>query len=343
MNLKTLVVRGGFLGLVFLGVTVFSTENVFAASTVSGTVYDKQRTPLIDVDVELLNDLYQQIRRARTDGTGRYTFDGLNDGRYTLRALAFRYDMEDQSIPIEINTVDLKGTQGTSFQVVDFYLLPRKGGLAETELGIVFAQTIPADAKKVYDDGLRELANKRVTEGILALNKSIGIFPDYYVALHRLGKELFILKKYDQAAPFFYKAVQVNPKSATSFYYLGFSFYQMGKDFHKAALVALNQAYTMAPASAPVLYSLGKIEHSMGDLTNAEKHLLLAKKLSKQPVPEIHKELAQLYANEMKKYNEAATELETYLKSSKPDEAEAKQVRKVIGDLREKAKNQPSN
>ncbi len=51
----------------------------------------------------------------------------------------------------------------------------------------------------------------------------------------------------------------------------------------------------LAPSSTQVFFVLGKIERSGGKFNDAEKHLLQAKKLSKVAVPEIHKELAQLY------------------------------------------------
>lgn len=344
VSLRSNIKRVSFC-IVFVGLLCIFAPTVFGASTISGTIYDKQRNMLSDVDVELLNDFYQQIKRTRTDGTGRYQFDGLSDGRYTVKVMAFRYDLEDQSQLLEINTVDFKGTQGTSFQLVDFYMLPRKGGLAETELGVIFAQDTPDDAKKAYNKALDDLSKKRVTEGITNLNKAIEIFPNYYLALNKLGQELFILKRYQEAIPHFFKAADVNPKSATSFYYLGYSLYSLGKDlgqtdYNKAAIKALDLAHNLAPASTQVLFLLGKIERSDGKFSNAEKHLLQAKKLSKVSIPEIHKELAQLYSNDMKKYSEAADELELYLKSIKADEAETKQMKKVINDLREKAKIQ---
>lgn len=329
-------------GLLLIAVYILFAQSAHARSSISGLVLDKLRNPLIDVDVELLNDFYQQIRRSRTDGSGRYTFDGLTDGRYSVRVLPFRYDLEDQTQPIEIVTVDIRGDQGTSFNILDFILLPKKGGLAEAELGVVFGQNIPPDAKKAYDAAMVDFTAKRTNDGIMGLNKAIGLFPEYYLALHRLGKELYVLKKYQEAVPFLFKAAEVNPKSAASFYYLGSSLNNMGKEYTKAALASLNQSYILAPGSAQVAYMLGKVERTSGDFVSAEKHLLLAKKLSKISVPEIHKELAQLYANDMKKFNEAAAELETYLKNSKPNEAETTQIKKIISDLREKAKTKPT-
>lgn len=338
MFLKKLVATRRFFGLLLFVLTICVAQNTLAASTISGTVYDKQRNSLVDVDVELLNDFYQQIGRTRTDGTGRYQFDGLRDGRYSVRVLAFRYDLQDETQQVEIITLSTQGTQGSSFQLVDFYLLPRKGGLADAELGVIFAQEIPQEAKKTYEKALGDFSKKRTNEGILGLSKAIEIFPDYYSALHRLGQELYILKKYQESAQFFFKAAQINQKSATSFYFLGYSLHRLGAEYNPAALAALKQAYTLAPASAQVLYVLGKVERASGNFENAEKHLLQAKKVSKVSVPDIHKELAQLYGNDMKKYSEAADELELYLKNSKPNDAESKQTKKIIGDLREKAK-----
>lgn len=343
MLLKRLVFPRIIFGLLLLGFCILSAQNAFAVSSISGTVYDSQRNILSDVNVELLNDYYQQIKRTITDGAGRYSFEGLKDGRYTVRVMAFRYDLEDQSQLVEINTVRFDGTEGTSFLIQDFNMFPRKGGLADSELGVVFAQNIPNEAKKTYERALKDISSKRTTDGIMGLNKAVELFPDYYLALHRLGKELFILKKYQEAAQFFFKAAQVNPKSATSFYYLGTSLHNMGKEYDKAALAALNEANKLAPASAQVLFVLGKVERANGNFVNAEKYLLEAKKISKVTVPEIHKELAQLYGNDMKKYNEAADELEIYLKNNKPSDDEKKEMKKVISDLREKAKSQSSN
>jgi tetratricopeptide (TPR) repeat protein len=340
---RPLMVNAG-LGIFLLVTILIFSQGAFASSTIIGNVYDKQRNPLVDVDVELLDDLYRVMPggRTRTDASGRYEFNGLGNGNYTVRVFPFRYDLEDQSLPIEINTQNFRGGQGSGYFSLDFYLQPRRGGLADAELGVVFAQEIPPDAKKLYDKSLDDLAKKRTTEGVGGLIEAVKVFPTYYNALHRLGKELYVLKKYEDAYPYFLKAVEVNPKSATSFYYLGSSLHNLGKQFDKSALSALNQAHTLAPASATVLFALGKVERSLGNFQNSEKHLLQAKKLSKTVQPEIHKELAQLYADDLKKYDEAANELELYLKASKMKDAEEKQVKKVITGLREKAKTQVS-
>jgi len=327
---------------VFLFMTFMSFMNVSGASTIAGTVHDKQRNALPEIEVELLDEFYRGVPggRTRTDGMGRYQFTGLNDGRYTVRVFAFRYDFEDQEILVEVTTQNIRGGQGSGYFSQDFYLSPKKGGLMDAELSVVFAQEVPPAAKKSYEKALSHFSNKRTREGILELNESVKIFPSYFVALHRLGKELFIMQKYEDAIPFFLKAAEINPKNATSLYYLGYSLFNLGKEYNKSALVSLNRAHFLAPASTQVLFILGKVKRAEGNYEESEKHLLQAKKLSKVSIPEIHKELAQLYANDMKKYKEAADELELYLRVSKLNDTDEKKTKKVIDDLREKSRNQ---
>jgi len=334
----------------FLFVMLVLSQSIFAASTIQGFIYDKQRNTLPDIDVELLNDFYQMIQRARTDSTGRYQFTGLNDGRYTIRVLAFRYDFQDQEIPLEIVTqsINVSGngstlSQGTGYFPQDFYLLPKKGGLKDAELGVVFAQEVPKDAEAAYKKGIESIAKKKTTDGIMGLVDAVQKFPTYYAALHRLGIELHLNKKYVESVQYLLKAVEVNPKSATSYYYIGLGLSKLGKEYNKSALAALNQAVNLAPSSVVVLYMVGKIEREEAKFTEAEKHLLQAKKLSPTKVAEIHSELYHLYADDLKKYDLAADELESLLKAGKFGEDDAKKMKKTITDLREKAKTQAGN
>jgi len=343
MFLKTLVQTRFSFGVLFFVAILLLVQNAFGISTIQGTVYDKQRNALNEIEVELLNDYYQSQSRTRTDGSGRYYFNGLRDGRYTIRVLAFRYDLEDQEIPLEVLTQNIRGGEGTGYFQQDFFLSPKKGGLNESGLGVIFAQEVPPEAKKLHDRAIQDLSSKRTSEGILGLNKAIQIFPTYYLALYRIGRELYLMKKYQEAVPFLIKAVEVNSKSAISFFYLGYCLHNLGKEYSKSAIGSLNQANTLAPSSIQVLYVLGKVERSAGKFPDAEKHLLQAKKLSKNVVPEVHKELAQLYADNLKKYKEAADELELYLKASKLDDSAAAQTKKVVISLREKAKTQIAN
>lgn len=331
-------------GLFVLVVPLFFSQNISAANTVGGFVYDRARNPLPDIDIELQDEFYRMIGRTKTDGAGRYEFGGLQDANYTVKVFAFRYDLEDQSQPVEVKSINsIPGQPGSIYVPVDFYLAPKKGGLRELELSVIFAQEVPKEAEKAYKKALDDLSKKRANEGFLGLQESIRLFPDYYNAIYRLGTELISRKQYLDAAIAFIKAADVNPKNPLLFYYAGYALHREGEKYNKSALTALNHALTLAPSSAPVLLQLGTVERALGKFSEAEKHLLQAKKLSPTKVPEIQKELAQLYANDLKKYKEAADELEQYVKASKLSDADAGKTKQLIADLRVKAQKQAGN
>ena len=330
--------------LVFFLLLFYATQNASAANIISGVIYDKQGNSLNAVDVELQDEYYRLLQRVRTDSIGRYQFSGLNNGNYTVKALPFQYDMQDQSQYIEMQSISARpGDPGSMYITQDFYLQPKKGGLRDAELSVIFAQEIPKEAKNAYEKALNSFSRKRDEEAFGELKTAIKIFPTYYNALYRFGMELFLRKQYNDAFQVFLKVVEINPRSATSFFYMGSSFYNLGSEYNKAALRSLNQALILAPASPQVLWMLARAERRAGKFVEAEKHLLLAKKLTQSKTPEIHRELSQLYANDLKKYKEAADELELYVKASKLKEKEAEEVKNLIGKLREKARKQQTS
>ena len=343
MNLVNFRLRNLLVGILAILIVGTCVENVLAQgrSVIQGFVFDKNRNALIDVDVELLNEYYQLRQRARTDASGRYEFQGLADGYYTVRVLPFRYDLEDSEQQTEIRTIDATGRGGgIEYKSLDFYLSPKKGGLAEAEAAVIFAQDVPEDARNAYKQAIKDLAEKRQQEGIDGLVKAITIYPEYFDALYRMGKDLYFLGKYDEAWRYLLKASEANPKSPYSFYYMGYSFYKLGKDFYKPAITSLKRASELAPGSMQVVFALGKVERSAGRFDEAEKHLLLAKKLAEKPVAEVQKELVDLYEKDLKKFNEAANELEDYIKAGKISPEEKKKLKEIIENWRNMAKTQ---
>jgi tetratricopeptide (TPR) repeat protein len=319
--------------LVFLFFGVFFSVQNAAASSITGTVYDNNNNALADVDVELLGNIGSFKNHLRTDTTGRYEFTGLGDGYFTVRVMPFRYDFEEQSQQVYLQTISVVGG-GSAFEVLDFYLAPRKGSLIDYEAKVVFAQDIPSEAKKAYEKATDALKKKRLDDGIAGLEVAIAKFPNYYQALLDLGKIYYVKGDFDKAWKLFIRAADINNKSAMSFFFLGDSLRRLNSN--KAALVALTQAYTLNGTSVQVLLSLGAVERLEGKSLEAEKHLTQAKKLTRTPIAEIHWELAQLYGNNLKKYSQAADELEAFLKA-RPDAQDAEKIKKLIKEFREKA------
>ncbi len=305
-----------------------------SASSIQGFVFDQNRNALSEVDVELLNENRQFRQRDRTNGVGRYNFTDLADGRYYVKVQPFRYNLLDETKEVQIITFNVRGEGiGNTVEQVDFFLAPKKGGLGDTETGVIFAQEVPKEALELYKAARKALGDGDKQAYVSGLVDAFKAFPQYYVVLNELGKQLLVQKRYLEAASMFIRAVEINPKSSNSFYWMGVAFSQVGKDYYKSAMVAFGKAEVLAPAAYQIPFEMGKIEKNLGNFTAAEERLKKAKKLADNKA-DVSLLLAQLYSDDMKDYAKAADELETYLKESKSKDEALKA--KVI-ELRTKA------
>lgn len=337
------LIRATFL--TFFLLLLFPTSG-FAVNVISGFVFDKSGVALPDIDVELLDEYQRTVPngRQRTSSSGRFEFQVQNSGRYFVKAYAFQYDLMDEIQ--EINVANVTATSisgGSSYNNIDLYLQPKKGGLRDAELAVVFAQEIPKDAKDAFDQGEKLLAKKQYLEGYELVRKAIQIFPKYFKANYRYGLELMAKRQYEDAASRFMIAVSVNDKSAMSFYHLAYCFSMMGPDYRKAALASVKETIVMAPASSGAHLLAGQLARLSKDFVNAEKHLLQAKKLATATDPKVHLELAKLYSDDLKKYKEAAAEMEAFIKTSKISGDEETKMRGILAGLKEKAASQTAN
>ena len=53
-------------------VFLISVQDLSAANTIGGFVFDRGRTPLHDIDVELLDEYYRLKARTKTETSGRF-------------------------------------------------------------------------------------------------------------------------------------------------------------------------------------------------------------------------------------------------------------------------------
>lgn len=328
--------NGLVCGFLFILVAFFFVQSVFAANSITGTVYDFQNNSLTDVDIELSNELGAFLGHKRTDSAGRFAFTNLSDGRFTIRAMPFRYDYEEQIREVELHSPSIAVGGGSTFEEIEFKLSPRKGGLAYSEAKVVFVQEIPVAAKKSFEKGISAISKNRKDEGIIALKDAIQIFPTYFLALQNIGKLYFSKGDYAEAAKYLIRAVDINEKSPRTFYLLGYSLHLL--NYRKAAIVALKQAVLLSPSSTEVLTALGTVERLDGSFTEAETHLKQAKKLAKYPNPEVYWQLAKLYGENLKKYDAALKELESLLKT-KPTPEEEQRIKAIIKNIKAKITN----
>jgi tetratricopeptide (TPR) repeat protein len=304
-------------------------------NSINGFVFNESRQPLADAYVELLSDYYSTISRTKTNGSGLYSFKGLPDGLYNVKISHYGADYEGQTRSVSLVSISVIPGRGAVNEQVDFYLKVKRntnaGPLAAP--GVIFAQEIPDSAKKLYEAGIEDLRNKKENEGFDKLKKALELFPDYFLALDRLGTEYVVRGHYTPAFVLLTKAVEINPRSFSSSFGLGLASYRLQQV--DKAIENLRRAAEIYNKSANAHLWLGIALHENKNLPQAETALIQANKLSKGESAEVHWQLARLYKDQ-KRFRESADELELFLKY-KSEAKDAEKIKQMIVTLRQKA------
>jgi tetratricopeptide (TPR) repeat protein len=339
------------IAMVSEGETAFATSNPHSSLTVitsqgrnsiSGLVFGESRHPLADTYVQLLDELGTTINQTRTNGSGRYAFYGLSDGRFKIRVFPIGTDYMEQIQEVILSPVSAIPGSGADNQQIDFYLRLRAGANAGPFAvpGAIFAQEVPDEARKFFERGINELREKKEKEGFENLKKALDVFPNYFLALDRLGTEYAARGNanpayFEAARILLTKAIEINPRSYSSMFGLGFTQYHQG--MFNEAVENMERAIGVYNKSANGYLWLGIAQKRAGKLVQAEASLKKANELSKGKQPDVHWQLAGLY-NDQKRYAEAAAELELFLKN-KSDARDADKIKQLISQLKQKAAN----
>ena len=336
------------------GTRAFGTPNnwsVQGRSAIYGNVYGEDRRPVADVYVELLDDVNSTIRQIKTDMSGRFQFNGLVDGRYMLKVKPGNtgyLEFTQQVVIAAVSSVrPSEGARsgGADNQHIDIALkLDQRGmyGPFAIEPGVVFAQEIPAAAKRNYEEGIAFFRDKKDDQAFAKMRQALEIFPDYYAALDRLGSEYAdrgvsdkgIDKEYLQAGfVLLTKATQVNPRSYSSMYGLGFAEFYLG--MNNEAIDHLSKAGALYGKASRAYALLGKAYRRAKMPDKAVEALKRADQLANGKDADIHWDLANVY-NDQKQYKEAADQLELYLKSA-PKGEDPEKIKDLIKRLRAKS------
>ena len=320
-----------------------SARGAFGQNSLNGLIFDKNRNPVADIEVELLDEYERLIRTVKTSSSGVYIFQSIRGGIYYVQVRVDGTNFKPSKERVQIGQTNFTnsttgGISGSETLQLNFTLEvdPRRAG-NQTPLTneVIFAQEIPEDARKAYEKALKSLDDKKPSEAVSLLQNAVGLFPEYFLALDTLGYEYINQNKFAEAEIAFEKAVRVNPKSFSSRYGLAVSQYKLDKK--REAVKTLEEAVSLNPASINSYFLLGRIFRDTKQFDKAETNLKKAKELSKNKLPDIHWELALLYYHDLKKFDKAADELELYLKAN-PKAENKEQVNKLIKTFRDKAR-----
>jgi len=327
--MKNLIRYSSFLTLVLLLLGSFSVSQASSlVNQIEGQVYDPNHRPVPNLYVELLNEVDSVIQRTKTDPAGRFTFRGVPAGTLTVRVVTFGTNFLEQSQQVVI-------TRTRSNNDVDYvdltlrYDKRNRGPQADMPPGVIFVQDIPPAARALYEKGVGDF-DREPDRGMQEVESALDLFPNYFDALNWLGKEHVARRNYEKAYPLLLRAIDVNQRSASTYYSLSYAFYQMKK--YPAALEAARASAVLAPASVDAQLLHGTILRIEEKYTEAETVLQKANSLAKKMNSEVHWQLSLLY-NRLNRNQDTIEELETFLKLV-PNSPDKNKIRDLIEKLR---------
>lgn len=305
------------------------------ASSISGFVFDPARQPVGQIYVEL-NSEFSTIGRVRTDGSGRYTFRGLAHGRYTIRVLPFGTGMEEQYEDIEIAGIGARGRSLPEHVQKDIYLRARKNSAnSPFQNEVVYAQEVPKEAENLYKGAVTDLGSKRVQDATQNLEKAIGIFPDYFMAIQKLAAIRLNEEKFEEAISLFNRALKINQRCFDCMFGIAHASYSSRK--FQESVTAAENAVKEKPGSFEAYLVLGMGYRMTKEYPKAEKAFQQANKNADGQSPDVFWQMALLYGKEMEKFDDAAKSLESFLKVS-PEAPNKEEVKKLIRRFKDLAK-----
>lgn len=319
-----------FIGfLVMLALLPAQTLTQVNNNSISGHVSNDQHTPLADIRIELLNEVDSVIRTVKTDGSGLFVFRKLSDGTFQVRVQTSGTNYVSQTKRVVL----ARPTGfGAASEELDFVLTTaRSNASGAAKPGVVFVQEVPEAARKQYQKAA-ELIDKenRRQEALAALKSAVEIFPQYFDALEMLGTEQVKDREYEAAIPKLTKALEVNSRAYASCFALGVAQYNLKQ--LPMAIESFRRAVLLNEKSVNANLWLGIALRQTSRPEDAEAYLKRADVLADSKLPDAHWQLALLY-NQLKRYKEAADELEIFLKVQ-PDARDAELIRKLIQRLR---------
>jgi len=317
-----------------LGAVRFETTEVqsqASSNSISGHVTDNQRTPISDLRVELLNEVDTVIQTVKTNGSGLFVFRKLSDGTFQVRIQTAGTNYIGQTKRVELAR---PLGFGAAFEEIEFTLSTNNHTVVNKP-GVVFVQDVPDAARKEFQKAseLIQKANKR-DDAYAALRQALQLFPQYFDALELMGTEQVRDQHYEEAIPFLAKALEVNSRAYNSVFALGVAQFNLKQV--PSSIESFGRALLLNDKSINANLWLGIALRQTTRPEEAETYLRQADRLSESKLPDAHWQLALLF-NQLKRYKEAADELELFLKLQ-PDSRDAELIKKLIAKLRQQSK-----
>lgn len=151
-----------------------------------------------------------------TDPSGRFYFR-VSPGHYecSVRVPGFREERRS------VDLIDRQSSEYMDFRLREEGDSKPSGGSSATKL---IEANIPAKAREEFEKGSAAIAGgkkENLEEGVLHLEKAVGLFPQYLQAQLMLGTTYMDLQQFDKAEQALKKTIEIDPKAANALFALG--------------------------------------------------------------------------------------------------------------------------
>ena len=301
-----------------------------ADASIRGIVLFPNGTPVNEPVKVTLKVMRGEQATTYTDKEGRFEFHSVAAGDYSVDAEADRdrdrFEITTERITVRINTPNF----------VSITLREKgKAQVAKRDKTVSVAmldQKVPPAAKHEFDNATQLAREGKADESIAALQRAVGIYPDYLMALNDLGAQLLEAGRLDEALPILKRATQIDPNSFNP--QLNFGIALIKKKMFVEALAVLDHALSAEPSAPAAHLYAGMAAASANDPTRAAREFKTAHDLGGNNFAVALLYLAQVDAKLGQK-QDAIDALQLYL-NEQPSGPNSEVAKKMLAALQAK-------
>lgn len=262
---------------------------------------------------------------ALSDPGGRFRFRRLEPGTYTLSVFVPGRGETRQTVVVTPSTADARGRVQVEVEMDDARL--RREEAAGVSLR---ALSIPAPARREYQEAEKKLAKRDVEAAEAHLLRAVEIAPHYGEAWNHLGTLAYQTQRFERAEQMFRKSLETDSTLYAPLVNLGGVLINLGRleeaeGYNRHAVLA-------RPGDALAQSQLGMTLLGLGKLTEAEQCLREAIRLDPAHFSYPHLHLAEVLWRR-KQFGDAADVLERFF-IQHPDHPAAAAMRERIAQIR---------
>ncbi|MFN7926933.1 MAG: tetratricopeptide repeat protein [Blastocatellia bacterium] len=276
-----------------------------------------------------------------SDSVGNFEFRSIPSSNYRVIVPTDGHTYETAQEAIEVS-----GTISRTY-VTQLYLREKERDTRNSSHKMIsaaaFEQNVPKAAKKPYEQGLKKMKDGKTEEAAALFQDALKLYPEYVLALNKLGETQAMLQKFTEAEATFQQSLTVSPKLPQTHISFGMMLVNL-KRFPEAIeqfeiANNLDEDFPMAHLHLGIAL-LERKPQTENDLTRAEREFEKALAIGGPQLSYVHKLLFNLHLRR-RNYPQAIMDLETYLKLN-PAASDAAQVQEMLAKVKKATQPQPA-